>query len=166
MQRVFKKIYYAKGNHSQRVDYFRDDFCPAEYKHHFDLSTKIDAAKRGIEIYEYNDYIDIGSVCLHHGMYSSPTHFKNHFIAAEGKSVIVGHLHRYETMSFSTRGKTKSVTSIPCMCGLNPSYMKNKDNSWMNGFAHLIVKPNGHFNLSVKCVYDGELCLEDGRVIK
>lgn len=166
LQQVFKKIYYLKGNHSQRVDYFRDEFCLAEYRHHFDLKEKIGAAKRGIEVYEYNDYLDVGSVCLHHGMYHSPSHFKNHFLSAEGMSVIVGHLHRYERMAFVSRGKSKSVTSLPCMCHKNPQYMKNKDNSWDNGFGHLIVKPNSHFNLNVFCIWDDELCLPDGRILK
>jgi hypothetical protein len=163
--KVFKKIYYLKGNHCQRVDYFREDYCPCEYKYHFDISVKLDIKKRGMEIFEYNDYVDLGNVSITHGMYHSPTHLKSHYQTC-GRSIIVGHVHRDEKQSFTTRGKTNQAQSLPCMCNMELPYLKGKDTSWTLGFGHLILKPNGHFHYSTLNIWDNELHLNDGRVIK
>ena len=52
------------------------------------------------------------------------------------------------------------------MCGLNPFYIKNAENNWQNGYGSLFMKPNGNFNLYTHLVFDDELILNTGTVIK
>jgi hypothetical protein len=160
---VFKKIYFAKGNHDARIDEFREVFCQAEYKHHFNFS-KID--KYCEDIFENNDWIDLGALSMTHGQFHGPTHFKKHYEASEARNVLIGHVHKDEKICFLSRGKTKQVQSLPCMSTLSPHYLKGRENNWTLGFGYIIIKPSGHYNYYTLNVWDNELALPDGRILK
>lgn len=166
-QDKFKKIIYVEGNHELRVRWFAEqEYCPAAYKHQFCLKNQLRLSQRSIDFVEYNDWVDIGdNLSLTHGMYHGPSALKKHFDAA-GKSVIYGHVHSAEVKAFSCRGKTKKAWSLPTMGTLSPEYLKNAVNPWTNGFALVSLKPNGHFQIHVLEIWDDELVLPTGEVLR
>lgn len=168
LQSIYKNIIFINGNHDNpRVDLFREKYCPAGYKDHFNLGMKLNLEKRGIGEIKYGDWLDFGSqLAITHGSAHGTSAHKKHFEMSGGRSVIFGHIHHYECRTFAVRGHSRSVWSLPCMAGLNPQYIKNLDNNWQNGYGTLLMKPSGDFNFYGHIVKDGELLLPDGQVIK
>lgn len=164
MQELVDHIYFVSGNHDWRYDNFKDNWAPPAYAHNFDLKRNLKLEERGIPFVDYNDWIDIGNLSLTHGMFHGGTHLKKHYEAC-GNSVMYGHVHHADSKSFFFRGVTKKAWSLPCMCDLNPCYIKNRDSNWSNGYATVGMKPNGNFNVHINEIIDNELILADGTVI-
>lgn len=163
-QKIFTHIYYVGGNHGIRYLNFMK-YCSAAYAHNFDYRKQLHLKERGIPHVAYNDYLDIGNMALTHGMWHGASHNKKHMEGVQ-KSVMYGHVHHANSTSFFTRGMLKKVWSLPCMCDLNPDYIKNKDNNWSNGYATLNMKHNGNFNVHIHEIFDEELILPTGKRIK
>lgn len=167
LQSVFTRIIYVFGNHCKpRVDFFVEKHCPAVYRPHFNFIENLKLAKRGIGWVEYNDWLDLGNLTVTHGMAHGSTCLKKHFELSGGRNVVFSHVHTAECKTFSSRGVTKAVWSLPSMAGLNPHYIKNADINWQNGYGTFTMKPNGNFNMHIHLVIDDELCLPDGRIIR
>jgi predicted phosphodiesterase len=167
LQSVFENIVFIFGNHDKsRVQVFLDKYCPSAYAPHFNFENDLRLIKRKIGWIEYNDWLDIGNLTLTHGMTHGSTCLKKHYELSGGRNVVFGHVHSAECKTFSSRGVTRAVWSLPTMAKLNPGYIKNADTSWQNGYATVLMKPNGNFNLNIHLVIDGELGLPNGEVIK
>jgi UDP-2,3-diacylglucosamine pyrophosphatase LpxH len=157
MERTFDEIIFIDGNHDWRAQDFRDKYSPIAYKDNFDLEINLKLKERGIKHIDYNAWLDIGHVSITHGMYHGASALKKHYEASGGRNVIYGHVHQANSVSFIRRDDTAMAWSMPCICELNPDYLKNKDNNWSNGFGILSMRSNGHFNFDVKLVWDREL---------
>ena len=165
LQKLSDYIYYVAGNHcGQRYDQWVKDYCPPAYAHNFDIRKRLKLEERGIPLVDYNNWLDIGNIAMTHGMFHGSTHLKKHYDACT-KSVIYGHMHQHEIKSFFHRGDAKKAWSLPCMCDLNPDYVKNRDMNWTNGYAVMAMKPNGNFNMHVHEVWDNELILSSGEIL-
>jgi len=166
LQKIFSKIIFISGNHDWRIDDFgRSKYCPAAYKHHFNLQLGLNLKKRGIDFIDFNNWLDFGDLSIVHGMFHGTSACKNHFEASGGRNVIFSHVHQFEAKSFRSRGKTRRAVSLPATCALNPNYIRGVDNNWSNGFASLHMKPNGHFNMYVHEVWDDEIILPNGKLV-
>ena len=154
------------ANHDWRADNFASKYCPAPYRHHFNLKARLNLEKRNIDHVDYNDWLDVGNVSITHGMYHGTSASKKHYIASGAKSVIYSHVHQYEVRPYVARGKTRHTWSLPAMCNLNPHYLKNSENNWSNGYGVLNVRPSGDFNFNVFTVWDDALVLPNGRYIQ
>lgn len=166
LQKVFTEIVFISGNHDKpRIDTFLED-CPDAYLHNFNLQNSLNLHKRNILFIDYNNWLDIGEMSITHGMFHGPSALKKHYLASGGRSCIFGHVHHDNKESFMSRGKTKQVQSLPAMCDLNPDYIRNSETNWTNGYSILNMKPNGHFNYYTFTIWDNELVIPDGTVIK
>jgi predicted phosphodiesterase len=167
LQTIFKHIIFINGNHDNpRVDIFREQYCPIGYKEHFHLGKALKLQERNIGELNYNDWLDFGKLSITHGMYHGSTCHKKHYEAAGSRNVLFGHVHSSECKTFTVRGESRSAWSLPAMCELNPHYIKNAETNWQNGYATVHMKPNGNFNLYIHTIYDNELILPDGRILK
>lgn len=167
LQMIFNHIIFINGNHDNpRVDLFREKFCPAGYREHFHLGKGLNLIKRNINELEYNSWLDFGKLSITHGMHHGSTCHKKHYESAGARNVLFGHVHSSECKTFSVRGDSRSAWSLPAMCDLNPHYIKNAETSWQNGYCTVVMKENGNFNLYTHLVFDNELLLPDGRVIR
>lgn len=168
LQTVFKRIVFISGNHDNpRVDLFRENYCPAAYKEHFVLENQLNFEKRKIQYIPYGDWLDLGPhLSITHGNFHGPSALRKHFMACGFKNVVFSHVHQAECASFTSRGDTRCAWSLPAMCDLNPHYIKNNDTSWVNGYATVHMKPSGKFNLHTHLIFDDELLLPNGEVIK
>jgi len=81
------------------------------------------------------------NVAFLHGLYTNKYHaFQT--VHAVHKSVFYGHTHdiqRYTDISPIDVSKFYTGASCGCLCTLNPHYMKNKPNRWVNGFLFMYM---------------------------
>lgn len=167
LQKVFVHIIFINGNHDNpRVDNYREKHCPHGYRHLFYINKGLKLDERNIGEVLYNDWLDFGKVSITHGMYCGTSAHKKHYDVCGARSNIFGHIHSSECKSFIVRGESRSSWSLPAMCSLNPIYMKNTENNWMNGYGTLFMRPDGNFNFSIHLVIDGKLLLPDGRIFE
>jgi hypothetical protein len=169
LQKTFTSIIFGMGNHDWRYLWFRDHIKKnfGAYSHNFDILKKLKLDERGIDHYNYNDWLDWGpELSITHGMYHGTTCHKKHYEASRGRNVIFSHVHHYGCKSFIVRGDTIYSISLPAMCHLNPEYIKNSETNWSNGYGMILMKPNGKFNFNVFNIWDNELILPDGEIIK
>lgn len=164
---VFSEIIFIHGNHDKpRIESFFSD-CPLSYHHNFDMEKDLKFAKRGIKVVvDYNNWLDIGNISITHGMFHGATALKKHYLASRARSVIFGHIHHDNEECFMVRGYTTKVYSLPAMCNLNPEYIRNSETNWTNGYRTLMIKPNGNFNCYSHTIWDQELVLPSGEIIK
>lgn len=165
-QKVFDYIYFIEGNHSYRYRKWIDH-CPHAYAHHFDYVKLLDLKGRGIPHVNYNDYLDISpNLTITHGSKHGRNHNKQHYEMVY-QSIIYGHVHHHNCTSFSVRGIPHKSWSLPCMSDLAPAYqMKRGENNWTNGYATANVKSNGNFNVHIHEIYDDELVLPHGKILR
>ncbi len=156
-----KNIVVVEGNHEARLRYFQG-MIPNRYRHDFDWFKALNLKELGIKHIQYNQWIDIGHVSITHGMYHGNTALKRHYEAA-GRSVIFNHVHQVASQSFVRRGDTVRAWSNPCMCKMNPPYLRGSENNWTMGYGHLLMRSTGQFNYNVHTVYDDKLILSDGK---
>src|SRR5271169_6003050 len=67
-----------------------------------------------------------------------------------GGSVLAGHTH--SPQSFAKVSPVGTVQKYmgwiaPCMCDVNPSYIRNRPTAWVNGFSIIEVQDDGMFNV-------------------
>lgn len=166
LQMVFHTIIMIGGNHDQpRLDNIKKA-VPTGYHHHFNYAESLNLEKRGITYLEYNDWLKIGKLMITHGQAHGTTAVKKHYEKSGAHNVIFSHVHQYELKSFHCVNDTVQVMSLPAMCDLNPEYIKNNETNWTNGFGQLAIKPNGNFNSVVYQIWDDELVLPTGKILK
>lgn len=166
LQSVFSQIIFINGNHDSPRLINIIGCTGSEYHYVFNINKGLNLEKRKIPEIGYNDWLDYGDVSITHGQAHGSTAVKKHYEKSGGRSCIFSHVHQFELKSFHSRGKTTQCFSLPAMCELNPDYMRNTDNNWSNGFGEVLMKPSGHFNFNVHQVWDNELVLSDGTILK
>jgi hypothetical protein len=83
-----------------------------------------------------------------------------------GTSVLIGHVHApqsYTKISPVERSQKHMGWVAPCMCVVNPAYLRNGATAWMNGFSLVEVMSNGLFNLYPIIISSGKFSFA-GRV--
>lgn len=164
-QKTFVKVIFINGNHDGlRIEEFLKD-VPHEYKHHFSYKEKLKLKERGIPTIDYGVWLDIGKVSLIHGLYHNKQCHKTHHEDC-GKSLIFGHIHKGQMVPFKQRGKTHHVWSLPCMSTLNPDYMRKRTNDWDNGYGLLHVDYKGKFSFNLYTIWNNQLILPNGTILK
>jgi UDP-2,3-diacylglucosamine pyrophosphatase LpxH len=165
LQQVFSNIWFVSGNHDKpRTDFFQS-ICPVNYKHNFQFEEALHFAKRRIPFIDYNNWLDIGHLSITHGMFHGTSAHKKHYEASGCRSVIFGHIHHDNKVSFMSRGNTRQVHSLPAMCDLNPDYIKNAETNWTNGYMNILIKSDGNFNAYTYTMWDKVIIDPYGKII-
>ena len=155
------KVYHI-GNH-ERFEY---DFIES----HPELQDAVDHVKilkleqRGWQIIPLGHSSKLGKLTVIHGeiltgignqagMYPSRK-------AAElfGTSVLAGHTHApqsFAKISPVERTQKHMGWIAPCLCDVNPGYLRNRPTAWLNGFSIVEVRDDGAFNVFPIIVWDG-----------
>lgn len=97
-------------------------------------------------VYPLNKVCTIGKMHFIHGTYTNDAHAKKHVTNYEN-NIFYGHVHDHQSYTKVTplNNEAHIGMSIPCACTLNPDYMRNKPNKWVNGFLIFTVFPEGNF---------------------
>lgn len=137
-----KKI-WLEGNHENWAEQAIDK--NPQYEGLIEIENYIDL-KYWSQI-PYNGIHKIGKMYFTHGMYTNQYHSAKTVNIVE-KNIFYGHTHDHQTHTKITMvGNEPHIgVSVPCTCDLNPQYMRNKPNKWLNGFLIWYMKDNGDFN--------------------
>ena len=166
LQMIYPEIIFLGGNHDEPRLWNIQEAVGTGYQHNFDLSQSLHLKKRGIPFFPYNAWVDIGKLSITHGQAHGATACKKHYEKSGGRSVLFNHVHQFEVKSFHARGDTVQTFSNPCMCELSADYLRNSETNWSNGFTRLCVKPNGRFNYVVYQIWNDELVLPNGKILR
>jgi UDP-2,3-diacylglucosamine pyrophosphatase LpxH len=168
LQSVFRNIIFMNGNHDNpRADVYREMYCPAGYKEHFYIGKALNLEKRGIGEIAYGDWLNFGpDLTLTHGIAHGASAAARHYLLGRGRSVIHGHLHKFQKTPFPVRGTTQYVYSMGCGSTKNPHYIKNIDNDWENGYGSFIMMPDGSHYVFQHEIKNDMLVLPDLTIIK
>lgn len=168
LQSVFRNIIFMNGNHdNSRADLYRETICPAAYKEHFYIGKALNLRERNIGEIMYGDWLNFGpDLTFVHGVAHGASAATRHYMLGKGRSVIHGHLHKFQKTPFAVRGTTQYVYSMGCASTKSPNYMKNIDNDWENGFGQVVMMPDGTHYVYQHEIKNNELVLPDMRIIK
>ena len=165
IQDVFSTVIFISGNHDKpRTDFFQS-ICPVGYKDNFNYASSLNLSKRGIEFIDYNNWLDIGNLSITHGMFHGSSAHKKHYEASGCRSVIYGHIHHDDKISFMSRGHTKQIQSLPAMCDLNPDYIRNSETNWTNGYMNVLMRHDGDFNAYTYTMWNDKIVDPYGNII-
>ena len=162
LQKVFREVIYIVGNHCKRYDYFVHKYCSDAYAHNFNISANLALTKRKIRLIDCNEWLDLNQVSITHGMWCSSNYLDKHYLACGGRTCIVSHVHRPNSKCFITRGETRAAYSTGALCTLNPDYLKNQENAWVNGFIKLVFY-NGNFWVNNYSIWNNKL-IHNGKI--
>ena len=112
--------------------------------------AEIERNIKGWKILPYNVPYKAGPNLVYiHGTYENKYHAHKTAESYIGKSVIYGHVHSMQLHSNVSPVDSKhfyQAQSVGCLCHLNPSFMKNKPNAWVNGFNYTYLNDDGTFH--------------------
>jgi predicted MPP superfamily phosphohydrolase len=131
------KIVYLVGNHE---DWLRQAaITNRAFRGLIELEKHL---PREVQIVSINESYHVNNnLCYLHGLYTTKYHAYQ-TVHAVHKSVFYGHTHdiqRYTDVSPVDVSKFYTGSSCGCLCKLNPHYLKNKPNRWVNGFHYAYV---------------------------
>jgi predicted phosphodiesterase len=150
------EIYYIEGNHEYRVRKFLEDYPAGEGFIEIPIAMKL--KDRGIKWVELNDWVRIGNIFFTHGMYHNTYHARKH-LDTHQRNIIYGHLHTNQVHSGYhpfDKDLPYVAKSIPCFCELNPAYMRNRPNQWLNGLYQCEIEESGLFWDNTIVIVNGE----------
>lgn len=154
------KIYYKEGNHCMRLSRYLQVKAPELLDcTEFEIPSLLNLRQRGIEWIPNKQAVMIGKLYALHG-----NEFKGGggvnparaYYTKSKVSMIAGDKHRTsEHTETSLNGDVVTCWSTGCLCELSPDYMPY--NAWNLGFAHIMVEPNGNFEVYNKRIIKGKI---------
>ncbi len=143
-----KKI-YIEGNH----EYFLTKASNADpnLRGYAELQQNIDLSKYNMSIIPINMPLQVGSnLVVIHGLYTNLYHAKK-TVETYRVSTLYGHVHTFQShtlVSPISNAQFYTGQAIGCLCDLNPMYMKNRPNAWVNGFCYIHLNSDDSFHHS------------------
>jgi len=149
---------YMQGNHEVWLrDWIHQS--PRSRKN-LSLDKQLQLQEKGYKIYPYGAFYQVGKLEVCHGIYTGSAHAKKH-VDMMGQSVLYGHVHDIQTYSKITPKKvTHMAYSNPCLCNLNPDYLRGKPQNWSHGFAIVYTYPNNNFQVDILRIQDDCVVVE------
>lgn len=132
------------GNHEDWLNQYIDS--NPEMEGLLELEEHIDLGDW--ERYRYGQHAKVGSLKFIHGAYTN-LHHAHKTAQVYGCNVIYGHIHTGQEHTFTTPCDSLPFIgrSVGCGCDLNPSYSRDKPNSWEHQILLFYVRSDGSFNL-------------------
>ncbi|MHA1252655.1 MAG: hypothetical protein ACTSRP_21895 [Candidatus Helarchaeota archaeon] len=156
------KKYFIIGNHEERIDRFIAKFPYLDKI--LNLRRELYLKDRNYKIISINQYAKIGKIYFIHGHYTNKYHANKH-LSVYHKNIRYGHTHTYQVESEASPidFHRRLAINIPCLCHINPDYLKNKPNRWVNGFYYAFVSSNGNFYEHIPIITNGKF-LAGGKI--
>ncbi|MCX5781776.1 MAG: metallophosphoesterase [Elusimicrobia bacterium] len=164
LPKTCRKI-WLNGNHEDWVKLAIDRNPQGEG--YWEIENNLHLKDKGWEVYEYGKYVKVGKVLFVHGQYTNQYHSKKTVDVFE-RNVVYGHTHTFQVYTKITPVENEPHTgmSIPVACELNPDYMRNRPNAWVNGFLTFYIYDTGYFNLYPIVAINGEFVSPCGKFYK
>lgn len=154
--------HFFMGNHEEWLNQLIEEVPALDGL--FDIESGLKLTERGYKVYDYNEIVKFGKLCVTHGIYTGSNPAKIHALRTLS-NILIGHLHSPEMSLIHSPAKEVSVVGYVngCLTNMSPDYMKNKPHNWSHGFAILYLFPDGYFDVNLirivknKFVYNGKL---------
>lgn len=162
--KIFKdKAYWLMGNHEDWLQGLYDKLPALEGL--LDISVHLRLKERGYSVIPLNGFAKIGHLYYIHGL-STATHHAQSTVQRVGRSVRYGHIHNVQSHTAVSPIDSKQIhraTSLPCMCHMNPSYLKNRPTNWSQGFGISFIRDNGCFQSHIIDIIGGKFVGLNGK---
>ena len=154
------KIFFKEGNHEHRIiRYLRVKAPIVLDMEEFRIDVILKLRERGIEWIPNKTLVKIGKLNAIHGNEykgGGGINVARTLWLRAGDNVIAGDKHKTQSaIKTNIDKKTVGTWSVGCLCELNPDYMPF--NEWNVGFAHILVEPNGNFQVKNYMAIDGKI---------
>jgi predicted MPP superfamily phosphohydrolase len=152
------EVIFLTGNH----EYWLTKATQADpnKRGYIELENNINLARYHMKILPVNAAYEAGKNLVYiHGIYLNQYHARK-TVEAYHTSVCYGHVHDIQAHTLVSPVSVKHFykgQSCGCLCHLNPDYMKNKPNKWVNGFNYCYLdERSGLF-------WDTQVTIVDGK---
>lgn len=149
------EMYFIEGNHEYRVRRFLESF--PQGSGFMEIPKYMRLKERGITWSDLNKFVRIGKLFFTHGLYYNVYHARKHLESYQ-RNIIYGHTHTIQVHSGIHPvdvALPHVAKSIGCLCDLNPLYMKNRPNQWINAFYMAEIEADGTFNDNIITLVNG-----------
>jgi len=143
-------------------------YLVGNHEHWLEIATDLNPNGRGYWELSKNLYSSIKIIPINvpyvlnenlvyiHGLYVNKYHAEK-TVNAYHTSVFYGHTHDHQSHTIVSPIDTKHFykgQSCGCLCHLNPGYMKNRPNRWVNGFNFVYTEGKLFWDTQVTIVND------------
>jgi len=154
-----KKIVFQPGNHDRWLDDYIQErpVLDGLINQHALLKCK----ERGIEYMPFDKIYKVGKASFIHAFLKPRTNTTKYHSArmAEdyGASIFYGHWHSHQVFTRITWDtKPNTAVAIGCLSDLNPGWMRNSPNNWVNQLLFMEFDKQGHFSWFAPIMIDGK----------
>lgn len=157
------KIYWLEGNHDNWYVRYLMKKAPMLFgDEYYRLPQRLNLKSKGIDFLEQNIILKAGKLQLLHGhtvvrgVFPPVNPARGVFLKTKS-STLIGHVHQNSYHpERNLKGDIIGCWSVGCLCTLAPDYDPHNTKHG-NGFAHIQTKPNGHFKVELKEIFEGEI---------
>jgi len=158
------EVYYLEGNHEFRVNKYLSKH--PEGVGSLEVPNMLKLKELGVQWKPENELLQIGELFFTHGYYYNISHTQKH-LSVYNRNIIYAHTHQIQIFS-GYRAYDRIVPyvakSIGCLTKLNPSYLRNKPNSWSNAFHISEIEEDGQFFDQIVDIKNDEFRLLGSRI--
>lgn len=156
-------IVWIEGNHDNWYVRYLMKKAPVLFNdEYYRLPQRLDLKKYDIDFYEQHIVVRAGRLHMLHGHtivrgFMAPVNAARGVFMRAKSSMIIGHVHSTSNHS-ETNIKEEPIScwSTGCLCTLAPDY--DPHNTKHNvGFAHILVEPNGEFEVINKRIINNKI---------
>lgn len=156
-------ILWIEGNHDQWYERYLIKNSPVLFgDEYYQLENRLHLSNYGVRYLRQNIICKAGKLDMLHGhtivkgVFSPVNAARGAFNKAKS-SLIIGHCHQTsEHTESNLRGDIITCFSTGCLCTLKPDYDPH-NTKHNHGFAFIEVGEKGHFKVSNRRIYNGEL---------
>jgi hypothetical protein len=140
---------WIEGNH----DFWLNEYLEQHPQMTGSIERKktLDLKARGWKHYECGEIVRVGKLNFIHGETLNGQYHAKTAVDRYCSNVVYGHFHTIQSaikVLPHDANQRWAAWSMPAMCQLNPTYLRNKPTCWVNGFGIIEFFEGGHFNVS------------------
>lgn len=162
-----KKIVYQPGNHDWWLSQYIQE--RPELEGLINAGKMLEFEKRGVIESKYGDVYRIGKAAFSHSLLNNRKTFTTKYHSARiaedyGRSIFYGHFHTHQVFTRVTYdSKPNTAVGIGCLSNLNPGWLRNSPNAWVNQILFMEFDKAGHFTyycpimINSKFMYGGKV---------
>ena len=148
-----KKV-FLMGNHDMWLEQYLDEHPQIEGL--IEMSQELRLVERGYDVIPENKVYKVGRARFAHGIYHNMYHARA-TVQVMGDNIFYGHCHDMQGFTQANYDQQPIMGhSCGCLCDLNPSYLRNKPNRWVNGFGVFYFNKNGSFTPYFPIIINGQ----------
>ena len=142
------EMIYILGNHEDWLIQATNE--SPNGRGYWEIEKNIDCLEYDMKLVAVNKVYRVNSkLYITHGPYTNEFHAKK-MVNTYHTTILYGHVHDIQSHTIVSAVDVDEFyngQSIGCLCHLNPHYMKNRPNRWVNGFCFVYVDDKtGYFN--------------------